>query len=197
MFDGYAQNPYLPENKVNPINIYGKSKLAGEEIIGSILGENKQSTIIRTSWLMSPFGKNFLLTIFNLLKKKKEISVVNDQIGSPTSCDSLAKICWDTLKIKKSAENNHLPRLMHWSNYGEASWYQIANLILDVSKELNLISNNPIIRPIRTSEYKFKAKRPKYSVLDSSLTSQKLGFINITWEEAIKEILYYIYKNNI
>ena len=191
VFDGNTNIPYLPTNKRNPINIYGKSKAEGEKIIEEILNDTNQSTILRTSWLMSPYGKNFASTILNLLRSREEISIVNDQIGAPTSCNSLAKTCWSIINYKINFQNKEkLPGILHWSNLGKASWFDVANFILKVSKEYNLISNDPIIKPINSNEYKVKAIRPKYSVLDSSISAEILNIENISWEIAIREILY-------
>ena len=194
VFDGETNKPYSPLDRVNPINIYGKSKAAGEQVINEILGETKQSSIIRTSWLMSPFKNNFATTIFSLLRNKDTISIVSDQVGSPTSCESLAKTCWRVINIKNS-NSISIPNILHWSNMGQASWYEIANYIYKTSKKQNLISNNPTIKPISTNEYKFKANRPMFSVLDSSLTSKTLNLKNISWEKAIESIIYCKLKN--
>ena len=195
VFDGNSNKPYVPSSKRNPINIYGRSKAAAEEIIEEILGNTTQSIILRTSWLMSPFNNNFASTISNLLKNKKKLSIVEDQIGSPTSCASLANTIWRILNFSFSKKSTYFPKIMHWSNKGEVSWYQIAKYILEVSKEKKFILNNPIIKPIKTSDYKFKAIRPKYSVLDSSLSEKLLNLENISWENAIRDLMYYKFQN--
>lgn len=189
VFDGNKKTPYLPDDKTNPINIYGRSKLAGERAILRILGNSNKCSIIRTSWLLSNYGKNFALTILKLLKEKKNISVVNDQFGSPTSCYSLAKVCWELINFKENTKSQELPRILHWCNSGEASWYELANQIFNTSKSLNLDLMCEEIFPIKSVDYKVKAKRPKYSVLDSAKTSKLLRIDNPEWKKMIKPLI--------
>ena len=197
VFDGKNKRPYLPNEKTNPINIYGKSKEAGEKIICEIIGNRKKSVIIRTSWLMSPYGKNFALSILNLLKEKEIISVVNDQFGSPTSCLSLAKTCWQLIEFSGINNSKVLPDIIHWSNKGEASWHDVASFILHTANEIGANMKCKEIKAIKTSDYKYKAKRPKYSVLDSSLTSEILQLENISWKSSLKSIIQeLLFENN-
>lgn len=189
VFDGKNKKPYLPSEKTNPINIYGKSKEAGEKIIREILGNRNQSFIIRTSWLMSPYGKNFAKSILNLLREKETISVVNDQLGSPTSCLSLAKTCWELIKFNSKNNAKVLPEIIHWSNNGEASWHEIASFIFYTANKIGLNMKCKEIKAIKSSDYKFEAERPKYSVLDSSQTSQILELENISWKTSVNSII--------
>jgi len=189
VFDGQKKNPYLPSDKTNPINIYGKSKSAGEEAIQQELSSSNQYTIVRTSWLMSNFGKNFALTILKLIKERENISVVNDQFGSPTSCKSLAQTCWEIINYKNNQISHELPNILHWSNLGKASWYDVASYILDTSKKLDFKCDCEKITPISSSDYKTEAKRPFNSVLDSSLISELLKVNNLSWQSAINSIL--------
>ena len=189
VFDGRKKTPYKPTDKINPINVYGKSKAAGEQVIQEILGIKNLSTIIRTSWLMSPFGNNFALTILKLIKQRERISIVNDQFGSPTTCRSLAKTCWELIKFKFKNKSKETPEILHWSNIGSASWYEVARLISNLSKEKSSLIKCEEVLPINTGEFKFNAERPKYSVLDSTLTSRLLNINNNTWENEIKYLL--------
>lgn len=188
VFDGKKNSPYCPDDKVGAINIYGKSKAAGEEIILETLGNKNQSSIIRTSWLMSPYGKNFTITMLELMKKNKIVSVVNDQYGSPTSCESLAKTCWELI-LKSQTNINSLPEIIHWSNIGKASWYDVAKFILNISLELKYPLITSKINHLSSEQYQNKAMRPKYTVLDSSYTEEILNIKNISWKDAIREIL--------
>ena len=188
VFDGKKRTPYLPSDRTNPINSYGKSKVAGEEFILEALGNKNQSTIIRTSWLMSPFGNNFALKMLEFMKKNKIISVVNDQFGSPTSCESLAKTCWDLI-LKSQTKLNSLPEIIHWSNIGKASWYDVAKFIMNISLELKYPLITSKINKLNSEQYQTKAIRPKYTVLDSSYTEEILNIKNISWKDAIRDIL--------
>ena len=188
VFNGQKNSPYCPNDKIDGINIYGKSKAAGEEIILETLANRNQSTIIRTSWLMSPFGNNFVLKMLDLMKKNKIISVVNDQYGSPTSCESLAKTCWQLI-LKSQNQINSLPEIIHWSNIGKASWYDVAKFILNTSLELKYPLITSEINKLSSEQYQHKAIRPRYTVLDSSYTSELLNIKNIMWKDAMRDIL--------
>ena len=156
VFDGENTKPYSEEDKTNPINIYGKSKLEGEKYD---ISYNK-SIVIRVSWLYGIYGKNFVYTMINLMNSKESIKVVNDQFGSPTYTEDVAMLIYDFIK-----NNNFDYGLYHYTNEGNISWYDFAKTIYNKCKECNIINNNCIINPCSTSEYPTKAKRPNYSVL--------------------------------
>ncbi|MDC3047158.1 dTDP-4-dehydrorhamnose reductase [Prochlorococcus sp. AH-736-A21] len=193
VFDGKKKvhTPYLTSEKRSPLGIYGISKANAEEAIEEIFQNSYQGIILRTSWLLGPVGKNFLITILNLHSKNKEIKVVNDQIGSPTSTFSLAKICWQIIYLKeyKSIFNQNKNRILHWQDNGETNWYKLALTISQIGKEIGLIKNNIKIIPIKTSEYPSLVKRPSYSVLDCNLTKSLLNNDGRNWEITLKEIL--------
>ena len=202
VFDGKKEfkTPYLPAEKRSPLGIYGLSKAKAEEAIEEIFQDSFQGIILRTSWLIGPVGKNFLLTILNLHLKNKEIKVVNDQIGSPTSTFSLAKICWKIIYLKeyKLIFTQNKNRILHWQDNGETSWYKIALTISDFGKQIGLLKNNTKIIPIKSSQYPSLVKRPPYSVLDCKQTKSLLNYEGQHWELALKEILKKIqlYGNN-
>ena len=156
VFDGENKKPYTEEDKTNPINIYGKSKLEGENYA---LSYNK-SIIIRVSWLYGIYGKNFVYTMINLMNSKESIKVVNDQFGSPTYTGDVAEVVLGFIQ-----KNNFDYGLYHYTNEGNISWYDFANSIYKIGKEYNVITNDCKINPCTTEEYPTKAKRPKYSVL--------------------------------
>ncbi len=193
VFDGKKEfkTPYLPAEKRSPLGIYGLSKAKAEEAIEEIFQDSFQGIILRTSWLIGPVGKNFLLTILNLHLNNKEIKVVNDQIGSPTSTLSLAKVCWKIIFLKefKLIFSKNKNRILHWQDDGETNWYEIALKISDFGKEIGLIKNNPKIIPIKTSQFSSKVRRPSYSVLDCELTKILLNCKGRDWEIALKEII--------
>ena len=163
----------------------------GEIALEEVLDNKKQFYIIRTSWLMSSTGKNFLLTMIDLLNKRKQISIVSDQIGSPTTTNTLAIAIWEIIRkdsfINMMFENN-LP-ILHWTDLGTASWYDIAIFIKEIGTKLGLIRNNIEIIPIKTNEYKTRAIRPKYSVLDCDSTRRLLNLNGIHWKKSLYEII--------
>ncbi|MEI0698292.1 dTDP-4-dehydrorhamnose reductase [Brachyspira intermedia] len=156
VFDGESTKPYTEEDKTNPINIYGKSKLEGENYA---LSYNK-SIVIRVSWLYGINGNNFVKTMIKLMNSKESIKVVNDQFGSPTFTQNVSEEIFN-LVDKKSFYYG----LYHYTNEGNISWYDFANSIYKIGKEYNVINNYCKINPCTTGEYLTKAKRPKYSVL--------------------------------
>ncbi|MCP2029190.1 dTDP-4-dehydrorhamnose reductase [Flavobacterium sp. HSC-32F16] len=152
VFDGSSSSALNEEAKTKPINVYGESKLAGEL---SCLKENPNSIIIRTSWVYSKFGNNFVKTMQRLMQERDEINVVNDQIGSPTYAADLAKAMIDVLR-----SSNWVPGIYNYSNEGEISWYEFALSI----KEFG--GYNCKIGGIKSSSYPTPAKRPNFSLLD-------------------------------
>ena len=154
VFDGISKHPYSENSKTKAINEYGSSKLKGEI---ACLKNDPNSIVIRTSWLYSSFGKNFVKTMIDLMKNNNSVKVVNDQIGSPTYANDLAKVIIKIIlnyKIKSG--------LFHYSNEGEISWYEFAKSIRAFYKlDCELIG-------VSSDEFKTLAKRPKYSLLDKS-----------------------------
>ena len=193
VFDGNKnpKAPYSSNDKRSPLGLYGLSKAKAEESIERTFSNNYQGIILRTSWLIGPVGKNFLLTILNLHLKNKEIKVVDDQIGSPTSTISLSKIIWEIIKLKNSKLifKKNKNRILHWQENGETNWYEIASNINSIGKKIGLIKRNVEIVPIKSSQYPSKAQRPPYSILDCSLTKTLLKYEGIHWKIALKEIL--------
>jgi dTDP-4-dehydrorhamnose reductase len=160
VFDGCSGKPYLPSSQVNPVGVYGKSKLAGEK---KILASGCEALIIRTSWLYSAFGNNFVKTMLRLMKEKETLGVVVDQIGTPTWAGSLAEFVWQMT-------GSSYRGILHWSDAGVASWYDFAVAIVEESVKLGLLDKMTEIRSIRTDQYPTPAKRPHFSVLDKSLS---------------------------
>lgn len=187
VFNGKSNIPYKTKDKKDPINMYGKSKSLGEDYIEKILEPTGQSILLRTSWVISPFGKNFLLTMLNLHRTKNLIKVVADQIGCPTSTFSLGRICWD-LMFKKMDTSN-FPKKLHYSDSGVASWYDLAVAIGEIGEELSLLKNKSFVKPIKTKDYPLPALRPNFSLLDSEETHLILDLKQIHWRETVREIL--------
>ncbi len=193
VFDGNGNAPYTTSHKKNPLGVYGASKSLGEDHVLRCLENKNKVIILRTSWLMGSIGNNFALTILNLLKEGKDISVIYDQIGSPTTTDSLATACWAIIKSKEVLDFfSYKKPIMHWADAGIASWYDIAVSIQDLALELNLLKENETryIKPIKAKEYKRSlAKRPYYSVLDCDETCRILNLKRKHWRINIKNLL--------
>lgn len=172
VFDGTATTPYKETFPPHPVNTYGASKLEGEK---QALQFNPGSIIIRTSWVYSEFGKNFVRTMVKLMKEKEEINVVNDQVGSPTYAADLAEVILQII-----ASGNWHPGIYNFSNKGIINWYDFAVAI----KELN--KSNCKVNPISTAQYPTPAKRPVYSVLDSSKIQETYGIQLKDWRESLR-----------
>ena len=173
VFDGSKNSPYTEDDATNPQGVYGKTKREGELEIIRIL---KKHFIIRTSWLYSQFNTNFMKTMLRLAQDRDTISVVNDQIGTPTHAVDLANVI---IKVILSSSTNY--GIYHFSNEGKASWYDFAKKIFEVNKvKINL-------KPISTSEFPTPAKRPKYSVLDKSKIKKEFNILIDQWEDSLKK----------
>lgn len=175
VFDGQANKPYTEEAKTNPQSVYGTSKKEGEE---QALKFNPDAIIIRTSWLYSEYGKNFVKTIIRLLQEKEEINVVADQIGSPTYAVDLAEII---LQIISSGK--WIPGIFHFSNIGIISWYEFALAIKTFTGSACKIN------AITTTQYPTPAKRPAYSVLDTSKIQSVYGLEMKDWKDSLKSCI--------
>jgi len=180
VFDGKLRRPYRPDDITEPVNSYGRSKLAGEQSVLSVLGE--KALVIRTSWLYSADGKNFVKTILRLLRDKEELQVVNDQFGSPTSVSSLAYIIFAAMQAE-------LGGVYHWSDKGSISWWNFAKAIQHCALEICLTDNFREIKPISTSQFKTLATRPAWSVLDCTSLADKLRIKPPPYEEALSHLL--------
>ncbi|MBD3863131.1 dTDP-4-dehydrorhamnose reductase [Olleya marilimosa] len=173
VFNGQAQVAYKETDITNPLGVYGSTKLEGEKEIQSKLSEYY---IIRTSWLYSEFKNNFLKTMLNLASKMDALGVVNDQFGSPTNANDLSEAI---LKIIISEKKEY--GLYHFSNLGETTWYEFAKAIFD------LTNTNIKLTPISTEQYKTKALRPKYSVLDKTKIIKTFDLKILNWEKSLKK----------
>ena len=187
VFDGGSTSPYKTCDKTNPINFYGKSKEAGEKKLLEQLSQNNQLHIVRTSWLMGSVGRNFALTLLKLHQTKKEIKVIYDQIGSPTSTNSLANFCWKIILNSKYSQK--IPSLLHWCDSGVASWYDVAVAVGEIGTKLELLKSSASIVPILTSQYPSKAKRPNFSVLDCQLSEEIFNTKRLHWRHSLELML--------
>ena len=176
VFDGEARSPYDEDDFTGPKSIYGASKLAGEEVI---LQSSLSAVVIRTSWLYSPFGHNFCKTMLRLGTERSELSVVNDQIGTPTSALDLARVVFQIIESGLP----DTPELYHVSNTGQCSWADFAREIFNL-KGVSVIVNNTT-----TEAFNAPAPRPKYSVLSTEKLLFTYGITMRPWKEALKEVL--------
>ena len=181
VFDGTSKQPYKPDDDPLPIGVYGSSKLAGEEEIQSRLPE--ASVIVRTSWLYSPFRANFVKTMLRLMQERDSLSVVADQIGSPTSSFSLAGLLLAVL------QHESFTGIYHWCDGATISWYEFAVAIQEEALELKLLDKEIPIEPIPTEEYPTPAKRPAYSVLDPGQAEADFVFPHQDWRANLRGIL--------
>ncbi|ADV46658.1 dTDP-4-dehydrorhamnose reductase [Nitratifractor salsuginis] len=177
VFDGKNYTPYTEEDRTNPNGVYGATKLAGEEAMRDI--NPKNSIIIRTSWVYSGYGANFVKTMLRLGKEKKDLGVIFDQVGSPTYAKDLAKTI---LSILPNIENEKV-EIYHYSNEGVVSWYDFAKEIMRMAKL------DCTIKPIETKEYPTPAMRPHYSVLNKSKIKKEFGLTIPYWKDSLDECL--------
>ncbi|WP_372737906.1 dTDP-4-dehydrorhamnose reductase [Neptunomonas sp.] len=183
VFDGNTNQPYLPEAVKSPQSCYGNSKASAED---AIVSHCQNVVIIRTGWLYSAHGNNFVKTMLRLINERDELKVVADQVGTPTWAAGLARAA---LKAAVSDAVVKYPAIYHWTDLGVATWYDFAKAIQEVGKNLGLIEGMCDISPISTAEYPTPAKRPVYSVLDKTSTLKELDLKGQYWREALTEML--------
>ncbi len=174
VFDGFSNKAYIEEDSAQPISIYGKSKLAGEE---AIIKNGPNAIIIRTSWLYSEYGHNFAKTILRLAAERPELKIVSDQIGTPTYAGDLADAILKILNL------NYRPngvQIFHYSNEGMASWYDFAKEIVEIKKLAC------IVHPIKTEEYPLPASRPAYSVMNKEKFKRYFFSEIPEWKKSLK-----------
>ena len=157
--------PYQESDKVNPIGVYSNTKRSGEL---TVLNSDIDGIVIRTSWLYSAYGNNFVKTMLRLGNERDELGVIFDQVGTPTNASDLAQACLDILSSKKQSKMNSKGNMYHFSNEGVASWYDFAVTIMELGKVVCHI------KPIETKDYPTAAKRPYFSVLNK--TKIKIDF---------------------
>lgn len=174
VFDGKKDKPYREEDPTNPINVYGASKLTGEQHIAEIMDAHY---ILRTSWLYSQYGKNFYTSMLRFAEEKKTLSITTAETGTPTNANDLAEICFQML------QKNPDYGLYHFSNEGEASWYDFAHAIF---------TGHGILKDVtldKTDYYKTIAKRPAYSVLSKLKIREALSVPIKSWEKSLEDLI--------
>lgn len=177
VFNGEATYPYTENFPTDPINVYGASKLEGEKQAAEL---DPGCIIIRTSWVYSSYGKNFVKTMIRLMNEKDEIRVVNDQVGSPTYAADLAEAILFIINNAEKVAGKWIPGIYNFSNEGIISWFEFAEAIREY------IKSNCAIKPISTSDYTTPAKRPVYSVLDKTKIRETFGIELKDWKASLR-----------
>jgi dTDP-4-dehydrorhamnose reductase len=178
VFDGSSNVPYVESDAVSPIGVYGKTKRLGEE---QVLHTGVQGIILRTSWVYSFFGNNFVKTMLSLGKERESLNVIYDQVGTPTYARDLAKACLDI-----ACQTEHWtaePTVYHYSNEGVCSWYDFSTAIMELSQIPCKIS------PILTKDYPSKSQRPHFSVLNKTAIKTKFKLVIPYWKTSLQQCL--------
>ena len=181
VFDGLIGRPYLPTDPTNPLGVYGRTKRDGEREAQRILGD--KTLVMRTAWVYSRHGTNFVRTMLALMGQRPEVGVVADQVGTPTWACSLADAVW------VAASRPDLHGVLHWTDAGVASWYDFAVAIQEEALTLGLLPRAVPVRPLRTDEYPARARRPSFSVLEKQSAWSALGLPARHWRENLRRML--------
>jgi dTDP-4-dehydrorhamnose reductase len=189
VFNGESKKPWLETNNPEPLSVYGKSKLEGEDCI---INSGCSYLIFRTSWVYSMTGNNFLLTMLRLARERDSLSIVSDQIGSPTWSRTIVNLTKQAVeKVIQREGLNDVKGLYHLTSKGETSWHGFASKIIGIAMENEELKINNLdqIKPIPSDAYPQKAHRPMYSVLDTSLLEKDFGVIVPSWDDELQECL--------
>lgn len=188
VFDGLKSGPYIESDITNPINIYGKSKLAGEKAIQETCSHY---AILRTSWVFGEYGNNFVKTMLRLGREKKELNIIGDQIGGPTYAGDIANALVTIMNTMIENKNSSLSGVYHFSGYPFVSWYDFADFIFMIAKENDILDGIPLLNKIPTTEYPLPAERPKNSQLNCEKIINTFNLTPSNWKVALKKIQDY------
>jgi dTDP-4-dehydrorhamnose reductase len=180
VFDGASNRAYQPTDPTNPLSVYGASKLGGERQVMRAPGEG---ILLRTAWVYAATGRNFVLTMLRLMREKQEVSVVCDQIGTPTHAGGIAAAIWGMIEASVPAG------IYHWTDLGVASWYDFAVAIQDEALSRGLLERAVPVKPIPSSAYPTRARRPAFSVLDTSSTQSSINVPARHWRHNLRTML--------
>ncbi len=180
VFDGAASKPYRPDDPTNPLSVYGSTKRDGEIAVRAAL---PSAVMLRTAWVYDAKGRNFLLTMLRLMRERGTVRVVTDQFGTPTAAHSIAEAIWAI--IARPAVSG----IFHWTDSGVASWYDFAVAIAEEAAAAGKGSATANVIPIGTADYPTPAKRPAFSVLDTSATHAVLGLAPRHWRENLRQVI--------
>lgn len=181
VFDGASTTPYQTDAIPNPINVYGASKLAGDVALQEILPE--ASVIVRTAWVYSVNGNNFVKSMLRLMQEKPQLGIIYDQVGTPTWAKGLAQWLWAV------AEKKEVTGIYHWTDAGVASWYDFAIAIQELGIEKGLLKEAIPVLPIPTSAYPTPAKRPAFSVIDKASAEEVSGIKTTHWRKQLSSMM--------
>ena len=172
VFDGGQGAPYRPDDPTRPLNVYGQTKFLGE---GALIDEaGTLATVVRTAWVYNGAGKNFVTSMLKLMSERESLSIVSDQVGTPTYVQGLAAATWDVL-------DREVTGVLHWTDAGVASWYDFAVAIQELAIEYGILAREIPILPILSADFPTPAERPKMSVLDKTSTWAMLGLVPVHW----------------
>jgi dTDP-4-dehydrorhamnose reductase len=180
VFDGKSNRAYLPTDQANPLSVYGASKLGGER---RVLDGPGAGIVLRTAWVYAAAGRNFVLTMLRLMREKEQLSVVCDQIGTPTWAGSIAAAIWGLVEVAAPGG------VYHWTDLGVASWYDFAVAIQDEALARGLLRRAVPITPIPSTAYPTRARRPAFSVLDTSATRALIQAPARHWRHNLRTML--------
>jgi dTDP-4-dehydrorhamnose reductase len=180
VFDGNSNRAYLPDDQTNPLSVYGESKLGGER---RVLNGAGSGIVLRTAWVYAAAGRNFALTMLRLMREKEQVSVVCDQIGTPTWAAGIAAAIWGLVEAGAAAG------VYHWTDLGVASWYDFAVAIQDEALARGLLSRAVPVIPILSAAYPTRARRPAFSVLDTAATRALIKVPARHWRHNLRTML--------
>jgi dTDP-4-dehydrorhamnose reductase len=180
VFDGKSNRAYLPDDPTNPLSVYGASKLGGER---QVLNGAGSGIVLRTAWVYAAAGRNFALTMLRLMREKEQVSVVSDQIGTPTWAASIAAAIWGLMEAGAPGG------VYHWTDLGVASWYDFAVAIQDEALARGLLSRAVPVIPIASAAYPTRALRPAFSVLDTTSTRALVKVPARHWRHNLRTML--------
>lgn len=184
VFNGRSPAPYTEDAPTEPVNLYGASKLKGEQLC---LQNDPEAIIIRTAWVYSSFGKNFVKTMMKLMQDRPTLNVVSDQVGAPTYAADLAKCMMEIVAGHQAGKNNWVPGIYHYSNQGRISWYEFAVAI----KELT--GSACAVNPIPSEQYPTPAKRPAFSLLDTNKIQKTFHCTIPEWKDSLQKCIKLLY----
>ncbi len=179
VFDGQSRHPYKEDDQTNPLGVYGATKLLGEKNIIDIF---PQSIIVRTAWVFSEYGNNFVKTMIRLAKTHERLSIVNDQVGCPTYAGDIAQAIIDVIS------HNEMSGVYHFCGDKEVSWKEFADVIFSFAEEEKIISKKPLVIGISSRDYPTQAKRPNYSTLACDKIMEK-NIAPSDWSAALKKVI--------
>lgn len=181
VFAGDRAQPWRPDDAPAPLGVYGRSKLAGEQAVLETLP--RRALVLRTAWVYSAHGHNFVKTMLRIMREKGRVRVVADQFGTPTSARSIAEVLWALAARPDRAG------VYHWTDAGTATWYDFAVAIAEEAYAAGLLAAPPGVEPITTADYPTPARRPRFSVLDTSTTVRDAGCVPLHWRARLRHVL--------